>query len=529
MTDADVDVDERLAAALFRDPGGLMGLLDADGTIRRVNQTAAKSLGFDEESLVGESLAALPGWSASTREQLRDALDAVRDGEFAQLEVENQAFSRSRWFHLSLWPALDDSETVDTLVLRGIDVTRERATRTERRRLKRQRDAERELLERVLETAPVSIYVTNDDHDVVRTNSRLDSLLTELGVDSVAQLGTTDHVTLLDADGTPLDPPTLVSDVVFETGRAVDGVKRGVELDDGSRRWFSVNAVPVFDDGGDVEYVVSCKIDITGQELQHQALTLSKQRITVLNRVLRHDIRTQSNIIAGYADLIASATEASSEASTFARIVADTASELSEMSDTVRKMEEIIGGVEGAEVVALDTLVSDAVASFEREYPNASLDVDVLSPLFVFGVPGLTEVFSQVLKNAVTHNDSEHPRVSLTTRRLETPSLVEVRISDNGPGIPHEEVEVLSRDAEDSLHHGSGLGLWFVNWLVVGVGGSLDFETDDTGTTVVIRLREQTERSQVVSLEDAHTGDIDDTDDAENFEHTSDAGDEPTG
>lgn len=478
--------------ALFHDPVGMVSLLDPDGTIRRVNQTALDSMNVEERLLVGQSLAALPGWSDSTRDRIREAIDTAASGELVQLEVQNHAFASDRWLHVSLWPAFAADGTVDGLVSRGVDVTSEKRTRMERRRMKRQRDEERELLSRVLETAPVAIFVMNREGEVVEHNSRLQRMLAELGLDSVAQLTDPEHVTLLDADETPLDTPRLVSDRVFETGSAVYGEKRGVELADGSRRWLSVNAAPVFDDDGTVEYVVDCGIDITAQERQNRALQRAKQRVTVLNRVLRHDIRTHSNIIAGYADLITSQLDQESQAHEFADVVAKTATELSEMGDTARKMERLVGEVDEVEPVAVDSLLAEAVERFERAYPSVPVAVDVPESLTVFGSAALTEAFFQLLENAAVHNDAEQPQLSLTAVRPETPAeSVEVRIADNGPGIPAEEVAVIRRADEDQLNHGSGLGLWFVNWLVEGLGGSLEFETGD-GTTVVVRLRSET-------------------------------------
>jgi PAS domain S-box-containing protein len=485
MTDAEFD-------ALFHDPVGMVSLLEPNGTIRRVNQTTLDSMNVEESLLVGESLPALPGWADPTRDRLREAIDTAASGELVQLEVQNHAFDSDRWLHLSLWPALADDGTVEGLVARGVDVTSEKRTRIERQRMKRQRDEERELLARVLETAPIAIFVMNRDGEIVEHNSRLQRMLAEFGFDSVTQLTDTERATLLDADGTPLDTPQLVSDRVFETGSAIYGEKRGIGLADGSRRWLSVNAAPVFDEDGTVEYVVDCGIDITAQERQNRALQRAKQRVMVLNRVLRHDIRTRSNIIAGYTDLIKSRLESDSRAYEFADVVAETATELSEMGDTARKMERVVGEVDEVEPVAVCSVLAEAVERFERTYPSVPVAVDVPESLTAFGSAALTEAFFQLLQNGVVHNDATQPRLSLTAVRPETPTeSIEIRIADNGPGIPTEEVAVIRRAEEDQLNHGSGLGLWFVNWLVEGLGGSLDFETGD-GTTVVVRLRSET-------------------------------------
>jgi signal transduction histidine kinase len=62
-------------------------------------------------------------------------------------------------------------------------------------------------------------------------------------------------------------------------------------------------------------------------------------------------------------------------------------------------------------------------------------------------------------------------------------------VSDNGPGIPQREQEIVTGDRTiTQLDHGSGLGLWVAKWIVEDYGGELSFEADEAGTTVVLRL-----------------------------------------
>lgn len=69
-----------------------------------------------------------------------------------------------------------------------------------------------------------------------------------------------------------------------------------------------------------------------------------------------------------------------------------------------------------------------------------------------------------------------------------------VEIADNGPDIPEEEVNVLMYEYEvKPLYHGSGLGLWLVNWIVRQSGGTLTFEQNEPpGRIVSIELQAAT-------------------------------------
>jgi signal transduction histidine kinase len=67
--------------------------------------------------------------------------------------------------------------------------------------------------------------------------------------------------------------------------------------------------------------------------------------------------------------------------------------------------------------------------------------------------------------------------------------FVEITVADDGPGIPDIELDVLAENQETPLKHGSGLGLWLIDWLVDHLDGELTFESrEPRGTIVTVRL-----------------------------------------
>ena len=61
-----------------------------------------------------------------------------------------------------------------------------------------------------------------------------------------------------------------------------------------------------------------------------------------------------------------------------------------------------------------------------------------------------------------------------------------VRIADNGPSIPEIETNVLEDETEiSSTYHGSGVGLWVMQWAVNSLGWDLSFEANSPRGNIV--------------------------------------------
>ncbi|HEU4610865.1 MAG TPA: HAMP domain-containing sensor histidine kinase, partial [Kofleriaceae bacterium] len=110
----------------------------------------------------------------------------------------------------------------------------------------------------------------------------------------------------------------------------------------------------------------------------------------------------------------------------------------------------------------------------------------------------INQVFMNLLTNAaqaLTHRDN----ATITIETRGDADGVEVRIGDNGPGIPS---EVLPRIWDPffttkDVGEGTGLGLSIVHELVVRHGGTIECETRlGEGTTFTVKLPRQIQSSE---------------------------------
>ena len=316
------------------------------------------------------------------------------------------------------------------------------------------------------------VIVTNDDRVV------------ELNAEAKRLFGGTDA-----AVGDPL-AAFLSSDVDTEV-LTDDGGTFDLYLD-GHRR--TLEAVPsTIDDprGSPVGRTIVLN-DVTEREAR-------RQRLDVFNRVLRHNLRNEMTVVLGYAELLAESLP--EEEARYARTIHERSTALADLGEKANDFEEMLDAADVTTPVALDDVVADVVTAVVDDAPdadaNVNVNVDVPPALTVeTNERVLRTVLSAVVDNAVTHNDGPSPWVSVTARTATTDggdgdgSVADVvmEVEDDGPGIPDDELGVVTEGEETPLKHGSGLGLWIVQWGCRWLGPDPEFEVTEKGTTVRFRL-----------------------------------------
>lgn len=219
-----------------------------------------------------------------------------------------------------------------------------------------------------------------------------------------------------------------------------------------------------------------------------------QQRLEVLNRVLRHNIRTETNLIHGYADLLDDDGDGNNAA-----LVKEHTMKIAKTAEKARRVVDIFEqGNEPADATPLADLLRESVASVREEYPAVTVVLDSV-PEDVHVDRVLGPVLSNVVENAAEHNTNADPHVWITVETTE--ESVRVVVEDDGPGIDEYERSVLEGGTESPLVHGSGLGLWLITWGTGIAGGRVTFtENDPVGSVVTVEApvlsRTEPERSE---------------------------------
>ena len=211
-----------------------------------------------------------------------------------------------------------------------------------------------------------------------------------------------------------------------------------------------------------------------------------QELLEYLNALLRHEVLNTSNIISGYASLLGSKLDDNEAMQEYTEVIEDQSKEIATVIKDVQILLQASNESPNLEAVNLRPLLKNELENIQDRYKEVETNLNAPSEIHVEAEPIVRRIFSNLLRNAIEHNNSESKRVSVTvTQKRET---VTIEISDNGPGVPKEDRKGIF-DPEIKQTDTHGLGLTIVGRLVKRYGGNVELkETGPDGTVFAVTL-----------------------------------------
>ena len=210
-----------------------------------------------------------------------------------------------------------------------------------------------------------------------------------------------------------------------------------------------------------------------------------EQRLEVFNRILRHNLRNQLDVIRSHAEVLADRTTGD-----HAERIMASVDELAAIGAEARETDRIMSMGEQLTEVQISETVAQVIATVEPKSGDVRVTTDIQAT-----APQLTnEDAVAVAVESALENAIEHAESSITVAVEAEADGCVVVIEDDGPGIPDTQLTPIETGTETNLQHGRGLGLWQLRWCVDKLNGELSFDTS-SGTTVRITVPDQAEWS----------------------------------
>lgn len=216
--------------------------------------------------------------------------------------------------------------------------------------------------------------------------------------------------------------------------------------------------------------------------------------LTVLNRILRHEVLNKVNVVQGYTSLRDDPDRALSTIDRNAAAIGEAIESVGVLTDADRSRERVVVG----------DLLDARVAAARERFPEAEVEsTGAPEDVAVLATSHLATAVDHLVENAVVHGGPS-PTVGLGATVED--GVVTLTVADDGPGMTTEAVSLLERDGlpeYDDPTNGFGLAIVRLIAGQAGAGVSVDTAGDDgrgtpgagsaladggTGTTVELTL-----------------------------------------
>jgi PAS domain S-box-containing protein len=246
---------ERRYDAIFNDPNILVGLLDTEGIVREINQTAMEYVDSSLDDIQGMPFWKTPWFdhSEAVQTDVEEWVSRAANGEYVEFKLDLVAPSGNPYtVEGAFRPVTDEEGEVISILVSGRDVT-------EQKQQDRQLRQEQEFVKSIFGAIPDLLYAFGIDGYPLRWNDRVETV-TGYTSDEIAELSVTEFV--------PDDEVELIVEqfqTVVEDQDTVT-VEFALETKDGDRIPYEFSGAPLIDADGSLRGVTGVGRDISARK-----------------------------------------------------------------------------------------------------------------------------------------------------------------------------------------------------------------------------------------------------------------------
>ncbi|WP_396612728.1 histidine kinase N-terminal 7TM domain-containing protein [Haloferax sp. S1W] len=242
-------------------------------------------------------------------------------------------------------------------------------------------------------------------------------------------------------------------------------------------RYVELTRISLEQSYGRVGWVVTVR-DVTLRKQYELSLESRNDELEMLNRIVRHDIRNDMQLVTAYIDLAMEEGTLDPDVRPYLQTALKRAQHTVELTNVLGELIKAKNEDERLYSVNVGGIISKVADNVREGHPDATVTVGSLPTANVLGNDLLESVFVNILENAIVHNDTDEPSVDVGMSVTEDTATV--RIADNGRGIPDDKKQEVFGKGEKGLESpGTGIGLYLVDTIVTTYGGAVWVEDND--------------------------------------------------
>jgi PAS domain S-box-containing protein len=339
---------------------------------------------------------------------------------------------------------------------------------TETEKAKKALESSEKKFRSLFESAPDVIYILDSEGKVIDVNPSI----AKLGYSKEEIVGKYMHEFC-----TPDCKEKYVTELqkIIETGQARYQVD--VFSKNGRVFKFDCSCFAVYSPEKKIQYIIAIHRDVTEKYELSRDLKDAAETLKLLNRMLRHDILNNLNVIL----LALESVKVSGKDKLLIKHALNSLEKSVRLIDKARELEKMV--VSGKELKPLRAI--EVIEEVAKRHPE--IEINITGDLVVLADEAFESVIDNLVLNSVVHGKATRVDIEM----VEEGEYCVIKVKDNGRGIPDEIKERVFQEgfvAGESGH--TGLGLYIVKQVIERYGGRVWIEDNfPRGAVIAMRLR----------------------------------------
>jgi PAS domain S-box-containing protein len=222
--------------------------------------------------------------------------------------------------------------------------------------------------------------------------------------------------------------------------------------------------------------------DVTELKEYERRIETQRDNLELINKIVRHDIRNDLQVVVSFAEALEAFVD--EDGSDYLEQVLTAAREAVEITRTAADVTDVVLQADADRTPThLRPTLESEIDGTRSNFESTTVTVDGSIPdATILADDMLGSVFRNLLQNAIVHNDSDRPTV--TVSGTVSDGRVAIDVADDGPGVPDDRKDEIFEEGVQGLDSdGTGLGLYLVQTLVDRYDGTVSVDDRDGRTT----------------------------------------------
>jgi PAS domain S-box-containing protein len=411
--------------------------------------------GYSEEEVLGRDCRFLQG-EKTRMGPVRKMSEAIHNSKPVSVELRNYKKSGDIfWNNVTIVPVKDDNNKVEYFIGYQQDITE-----------RKKQEIQRDIFQKQADTSTDMIAILDDELNIFYVNDTIcermgydKDLLIDHSVEKIYSEEFTENMAQYIRKSESNSPTKSIL-----TGS--DGGYIYVEQD--------ISRYSGADISSDYYYVISIK-ELTQDMINNQV-------INVLNRVLRHNLRTDITVIQSYADTIKSKNHENDKE---IESILKRTENMKDVSDKMKRVRNLITGTVETNPISVEEL-REIILNYSSECNiNVNLNgADMKSSYIKPG--GIISIISKDIICMIA--DSTEDAINICVNFDEVDKRMKITYQSKTKFVNLNDWDIVCSGVEDPLNHTIGVDLWVMRWAVISVGGSIEIKDCTNGQLIEITV-----------------------------------------